>query len=107
MSDKVKGTVAVVLIIIAAILIARNLKKDNLEEALVVGCTSCNELYTTEVILYEAPFPLECKYCGENSVYRMLECQDCGTAYHLIPGSSGQCTGCGSANVKQLKEIPK
>jgi len=107
MNDKVKGIGAVVVIIIAVILLGKTLKKDSLEHGLVVGCASCNKIYKAEVNLYEAPFPLECKYCGEKTVYRMLKCQECDTVYHLIPGTPGQCTKCSSANVRQLKEIPK
>lgn len=107
MNDKVKGIVAVVVIIIAVVLLGKSLKKDSLEKGLVVGCASCNKLYTVEVNLYETSFPLECKHCEEKTVYQMLKCQECDTVYHLIPGTPAQCTQCRSANVRRLKEIPK
>ena len=96
MNEKVKGIVAVVVIIIAVIFIAKALKKDNPEREVVVGCQSCGKIYGEAVILQAAPFPLDCEDCNQKSVYRMLECQDCSATFHLIPGSADPCPKCGS-----------
>ena len=107
MNDKVKIIIAVAVIIISIVFIARAFKKDGFDREYVVGCQSCGKIYKIGVTLQNIMFPKECKYCGENAVYRMFKCQECGTVYHFIPGSTTRCPKCDSVNVKQLEEVPQ
>ena len=107
MTEKKKAIVAVVVIAISAIFIIKALTKGVPKQMLVVGCMSCEKVYTINEVAQKLVNPLECQYCGKNTVYRMVECQYCGATDYLVPGEVTQCPDCESFDLKQLQELPK
>lgn len=69
-----------------------------------VACEACGKAYITMI----SDMPAECFYCGEQAVWRALQCAECGAIFPVTKdtshgaSSSLVCPKCGKSSFKEV-----
>ena len=105
--EKVKLIIAIVGIVFAVYLIVKTVTPASKEVGFVVQCDKCSKAFKAEVLPTEGSFPMECKFCKEKSVYRLLSCKDCSRHFTYHSGQGTACPHCGSSNLDQPSQVPE
>jgi ribosomal protein L40E len=70
------------------------------QATLYVACVnpSCLETYTTQQAMNFRAWPLTCRKCAQQTVYRAKLCRKCRHWYATAPGTPDQCPFCARAD---------
>jgi hypothetical protein len=73
---------------------------------LYVACVnpSCLEAYTTQQPMDFSAWPLVCRKCAQQTVYRAKPCRKCGRWYATAPGTEDRCPHCALPEPEEPEE---